>query len=191
MQLLAWEKSLKCSVSISFKLSNHVVKFCSILLRPFVFILVSWFKGVRSGWGLHWILVWCAILYWVSVSILETRKAIRIYLIFSSLFCRHVCNLFCNYKLFVHIYFWQATSSCLDFADTQDCNLCSLLKLCKMANMKSSVGIFCIFSSIRCLWAVTSVSWQDKGHARFLSLPLDCHKCGILCIYISHKTHLP
>lgn len=56
----------------------------------FAFDVLSSFKVVSFGWGLHCLQVWCATLYWVSVFILETRKAIKTFLIFFSLFCRHV-----------------------------------------------------------------------------------------------------
>jgi hypothetical protein len=64
---------------------------CCLMLSWFL-LLMFWapFKVVSFGWGLHCLLVWCATLYWVSVSILEMRKAIKTFLIFFSLFCRHV-----------------------------------------------------------------------------------------------------
>lgn len=47
-------------------------------------------QDANFGWELHYHQVWCAIHYWVSASTLEMRKATKIYLIYSSLFCRHV-----------------------------------------------------------------------------------------------------
>jgi hypothetical protein len=44
------------------------------------------------------------------------------------------------------------------------------LKLCMMGSIKSNVGIFSIFSSIKCQWAVTSAFLQENWHARLLHL---------------------
>lgn len=78
--------------------------YCLMLSSHIPLMFWASFKVVNFGWDLLCLQVWCATRYWGSVFILETRKAIKTFLILSSLFCRHVCR---TLQYFIQVFFFQ------------------------------------------------------------------------------------
>lgn len=110
MQLFVWDCFLKCLVGSTILFAKNFFQDILVTISS-----LACFKDISFGWGLHYLQLWCATHYWVSVFIPKMRRAIKKFLIFFSLFCRHASQSF---------YYLLNNFSFLHVSSKSQCTLC-------------------------------------------------------------------